>query len=154
MAEYFWPKREDATLIGKSINRLDGAPKTTGAAKYTYDVNLMNQLIAVALSSPHAHCKIRSIDTSAAEKTPGVVAVEVLPHAKPIKDEKTGEVKLPEVLYEGELLVVVAAESEGAAREGVKALKVDYEVLDFWVDDEDQKTIAPRTEAVVITGLF
>jgi len=46
--------------------------KATGAAKYSYDVNLKNQLIAKALGSPHAACTIKSIDTSAAEKVPGL----------------------------------------------------------------------------------
>jgi xanthine dehydrogenase YagR molybdenum-binding subunit len=127
MAEYSWPKREDTVLLGKPINRLDGVEKTTGTAKYTYDINLKNQLIAQALGCPHGHCKIRSIDTSAAEKTPGVVKVEILPHARPGS----------EITFAGELLVVVAAESEAAAAEGVKALKVDYEVLDSWIDSED-----------------
>ncbi|MEQ8787627.1 MAG: xanthine dehydrogenase family protein molybdopterin-binding subunit [Pirellulaceae bacterium] len=127
MVEYYWPKREDSEVIGKPLNRLDGIEKTTGAAKYTYDINLKKQLVAHALGCPHAHCKIVSIDTSAAEKTPGVVHVEVLPHAAPGS----------EIKWQGELLVIVAAESEGAAAEGVKNLEVKYEKLPFWVDAED-----------------
>ena len=129
MAEYSWPKREDTVLIGKPINRLDGVEKTTGTAKYTYDVNLKNQLIAKALGSPKGHIKIRSIDTAAAEKVPGVVKVEILPHAQPGS----------EVLFAGELLVVVAAESEAAAGEGVKAVleNLKYDELPSWVDSED-----------------
>ena len=56
MAEYSWPARESATTIGESHRRLDGLVKSTGAAKYSYDINLKNQLYAVALGCPHAHC--------------------------------------------------------------------------------------------------
>lgn len=54
MAEYSWPSRDTATVVGTSPLRLDGLAKATGAAKYTYDINLKNQLIAVAFSC-HMH---------------------------------------------------------------------------------------------------
>lgn len=127
MAEYSWPSREKSQVIGKRVDRLDGMAKATGAAKYTYDINLKNQLIAKALSCPFAHCRIKSIDTAAAEKVPGVVHVHVFDHAQPGL----------EIEWEGELLAVVAAESEAAAAEGVKAIKFDAEQLDVWTDDED-----------------
>jgi xanthine dehydrogenase YagR molybdenum-binding subunit len=125
MVEYYWPARDKTTAVGKPVKRIDGLPKSTGTAKYTYDINLKNQLIARGLGCPHAHCRIKALDTAAAEKTPGVVHVEVL--------------RTPgtEIEWEGELLVVVAAESEGAAAEGVSKLKVDYELLDVFVSDED-----------------
>ncbi len=127
MATYSWPTREKSAIIGKSYDRMDGVQKATGTAKYTYDINLKNQLIAKALGCPHAHCKIKSIDTAAAEKSAGVVHVMVLDHAKPGS----------EIQWQGELLVVVAAESEGAAAQGISKVKVDYELLDVFVDDED-----------------
>ena len=120
MPEYSWPSRKASTVIGKDHDRLDGTVKATGAAKYTYDINLKNQLIAVAFGSPFAHCKIKNLDVSAALKTPGVVHVEVLPQGK--KDY--------EIEWEGELLAVVAAESEGAAREGISKIKLSVEQLD------------------------
>ena len=123
--EYSWPSKEKATVIGKRVKRLDGMEKSTGKAKYTYDVNLKNQLIAKGLGCPHASCSIKSIDTSAAEKVPGVV--EVMPLKK--VDDK--------VEFQGDLLIVVAAESEGAAREGVAACKVEYEQLPVFVKDSD-----------------
>jgi xanthine dehydrogenase YagR molybdenum-binding subunit len=132
MAEYSWPSRSDATIIGKSPRRLDGMVKSTGAAKYSYDVNLDKQLYAVGLGCPSAHCKIKSIDTSGAEETPGVVHVHVFDHAKP---DEEGE--LPEVQWQGELLVAVAAETEAAAREGVSKIKLDLEELDVFTDVED-----------------
>src|SRR6185503_5402046 len=104
---------------------VDGMAKATGAAKYSYDINLKNMLIAKGLGSPHAHCKIKSIDVAPAEKIPGVVK------ALPLK--KSGD----EIDYQGDILVVVAAESEAAAREGAAAVKVEYELLDVFVQDSD-----------------
>ncbi len=131
MAEtkYSWPARGKASIIGKRSVRLDGAAKASGAAKYTYDVNLPKQLIVKSLDCPHAHCRIKSIDKSAAEKVPGVVHIHVFPHAEPGK----------EIEWKGELLIAVAAETEAAANEGVQALKVDYEKLDVFVQDDDLK---------------
>ncbi|MFP6751759.1 MAG: hypothetical protein VB855_08790, partial [Pirellulaceae bacterium] len=97
---YNWPSREEARVIGKDHHRLEGIHKATGAAKYTYDINLKNQLVARALGCPHAHCKIVSIDSTATEKVPGVVHVHVLEHAQPGS----------EISWQGELLVIVAAE--------------------------------------------
>src|SRR5919201_6649074 len=74
--EYSWPTKEKSQAIGKRVKRIDGMQKSTGAAKYTYDVNLKNQLIAKALGCPHAHCKIKSIDIAQALKIAGVVYAE------------------------------------------------------------------------------
>jgi xanthine dehydrogenase YagR molybdenum-binding subunit len=128
---YFWPERDAAQVIGKSEDRIDGLVKATGAAKFTYDVNLKNQLIAKALGCPHAHCKVTSIDTSEAKKVPGVVAVHVFSHANPAE----GNAKTIE--WQGELIAAVAAETEAAAVEGVAALKVEYELLDSFTQEDD-----------------
>ncbi|MFV1965203.1 MAG: xanthine dehydrogenase family protein molybdopterin-binding subunit, partial [Pirellulaceae bacterium] len=127
MAAYSWPTRDQARYIGKDTNRVDGLVKATGAAKYTYDINLKNQLIVKSLASPHAACKIKSIDTSATETVPGVVHIHILDHARPGR----------EIRYQGELLVAVAAESEGAAALGVSKLRVEYERLPAFTADDD-----------------
>src|SRR5689334_3014312 len=125
MAEYSWPTKEKAQAIGKRVKRVDGIAKSTGKAKYTYDVNLKNQLIAKGLGCPHASCTVKSIDISAAQKVPGVVEV------MPLKKE--GD----KVEFQGDLIIVVAAESEGAGREGVAACKVEYEQQPVFVKDSD-----------------
>jgi xanthine dehydrogenase YagR molybdenum-binding subunit len=132
MAEvtYNWPDNHKARLIGKRVDRLDGMEKSTGVAKYTYDVNLPKQLIVHALGCPHAHCRVLSVDTSATEKVPGVVLVHY------IKAPKPGDQPV-EIEADGTLLVAVAAESEAAAAEGVSKLKVEYELLDAFVADHD-----------------
>ena len=140
MAEtkYSWPSNHKSALIGKRVSRLDGAEKTTGVAKYTYDVNLPNQVVVRALGCPHAHCKVISIDTSAAERVPGVVFVH------PINAPKPGAEPV-EIQAEGTLLVAVAAETEASAAEGVSKIKVQYEMLDVFVDDQDlQAAIAAK----------
>jgi xanthine dehydrogenase YagR molybdenum-binding subunit len=125
MAEYSWPTKEKTHAIGKRVKRLDGMAKATGAAKYTYDVNLKNQLVAKGLGSPHASCTIKSIDVAPALKVPGVV------EAMPLK--KSGD----KIEFQGDIIVVVAAESLGAAREGVAACKIEYELGPVFVQDSD-----------------
>jgi xanthine dehydrogenase YagR molybdenum-binding subunit len=134
-AEYNWPARDKAAVIGTRHDRLDGLAKATGAAKYTYDVNLPNMLVVKAVGCPHAHCRIKAIDTTAAEKTPGVVHVHSF--------RQPGS----EINWQGELLVAVAAESEGAAAEGASKVKIQYDVLDAYTADEDLEaaTKANRT---------
>lgn len=136
--QYSWPERSATRILGGTQSRLDGMAKATGAAKYTYDINLKNMLIARGLGCPHAHCKIVTMDTSAAEKVPGVVHIHVLDHAKPGS----------EILWQGELLAIVAAESEAAAVEAVSKIKVGYEQLEVYVDDRNLEAAkkAGRTE--------
>ena len=110
-----WP--ENPRLIGTRIVRLDGLAKASGKAKYPSDVRPEGTLFGVMLYSPHAHAKVKSIDTSAAEKMPGVKAV--------IAIAKEGTT----LRYHGDDIAAVAAETEEQARDAVRAIKVDYEVL-------------------------
>lgn len=125
MAEYSWPKYGTATLLGTDQDRIDGVAKASGAAKYAYDIVEKDMLLAKPLGCPHAHCKIRSINIEPAEKIPGVRAIHTM--------KEVGN----EVQWEGDIIAVVAAETEGAAAEGVAAIEVEYEVLDFYVDDSN-----------------
>ena len=71
-----WPK--ERRLLGTKIQRVDGPDKATGRAKYSFDINRPGMLQAAILRSPYAHAKIKTLDTSAAEKMPGVKAVHVI----------------------------------------------------------------------------
>src|SRR5262245_31556012 len=62
-------------VVGKDVPRSDAVPKVTGAAQYVADMHLPGMLHAAVLRSPHAHARIKSIDTSAAMTLPGVKAV-------------------------------------------------------------------------------
>ncbi|TIU69657.1 MAG: xanthine dehydrogenase family protein molybdopterin-binding subunit, partial [Mesorhizobium sp.] len=72
------PVNAELRSIGKSIPRLDAKQKVTGAAKYTFDVQLPGMLYARQVVCPWPHARVISIDTSAAERYPGVRAVHVL----------------------------------------------------------------------------
>lgn len=123
MAEYTWPAAGDRLHIGKRISRLDGPVKTTGRAKYAYDMNRLGMLWAVMVQSPHAHARVTGIDTSAAEAMDGVVKVHI------IQDVGT------EIQWAHDEIVVVAATSEEVARDGAAAVKIDYEVLPHFVNE-------------------
>jgi xanthine dehydrogenase YagR molybdenum-binding subunit len=123
MADYHWPPAGKRSLIGKRFNRLDGPVKSSGRARYSYDVNLSGMLFAKMVLSPHAHAKVKSIDTSAAEKMPGVRAVQLM--WDPGHD----------VLWAGQEIAAIAADTEDQARDAARAVRVDYEVLPHLVSD-------------------
>ena len=61
------------SVVGKPIPRIDAYERVTGQAQYTGDIQLPGMLYARVLRSQHPHAKIVSIDTSKAEKLPGVL---------------------------------------------------------------------------------
>src|SRR5262245_7940185 len=75
-----WPKKR--RLLGTRVRRLDGPDKSTGRAKYSYDINRKGMLHGAILRSPHAHAKIKSIDTSEAKKVPGFKAILIIGAAR------------------------------------------------------------------------
>ena len=121
--KYNWPAADQRKLIGKRISRVDGPDKVSGRAKYTYDVHRPGMLYGSVVRCPHAHAKVKSVDTAAAEKMPGVVAVHVI--------QEPGS----EIHWAGDDIVVVAAVDEPAARDAARAVKVEYEPLPHFVDD-------------------
>ena len=125
MADYAWPPAGKRGLIGEEISRLDGPAKAAGHAKYTYDVNLPGMLYGKMVLSPYAHAKIVSIDTSAAEKMAGVKAVQVM--------KEPGQ----EVLWAGQEVVALAAETEDQAIDAARKVKVEYEPMPYLVTDAE-----------------
>lgn len=123
--KYEWPAAGERHLIGKRISRIDGPAKASGRAKYTLDVNLPGMLFGMCLRSPYAHVKITAVDTSAAEKMPGVKAVRVI--------QGPGK----EIQWAGDEIAEVAAVSEEAAEDAVRAIKVEYQQLPFLVNEAD-----------------
>src|SRR6516164_212572 len=120
-----WPKERH--VIGTRVQRLDGPDKATGHAKYSYDINRPGMLHARILRCPYAHARLKSLDTGAAEKMPGVKAVFVVPGVKPGK----------ELYYAGDEVVGLAADTEEHMLDGLHAIKAEYEVLNFLVKEED-----------------
>jgi xanthine dehydrogenase YagR molybdenum-binding subunit len=126
MAKVDWPAIEQRKWIGKRIDRADGPVKATGAAKYSYDINRPGMLWAKPVVSPYARAEVVSIDGSAAEAMPHVKAVW--------KDESLiGK----EVQYVGQIVAAVAAETEEAATEAARHVKVEYKPLEHQVRDTD-----------------
>jgi len=115
MAANSWP--EKTRIINTRYPRLDGLAKASGRAKYPSDERPEGTLFGVVLYSLHAHAKIKSLDSSAAEKMPGVKAIEVI--AGPGKT----------VRYHGDDIAVIVAETEEQARDASQAIKIEYEHL-------------------------
>lgn len=114
--------------------KVDAVGQVTGAAKYTDDLSLPRMLFGKILRSPHAHARILSIDTSRAEKLPGVVAVMTgkdLPTKYGILPSSQDETALciDKVRYVGDGVAAVAATSERIAQEAIRLIEVKYEVL-------------------------
>jgi xanthine dehydrogenase YagR molybdenum-binding subunit len=185
-----WPKKR--RLLGTRIKRLDGPDKATGRAKYSYDINRKGMLHAVMLRSPHAHAKIKSLDTAAARKTPGFKALVVIlpprdwlvarvdgdtleirsvPNKKKKEKEERRTVKAGpgvtvlhknkvvkfadlkpddpvqveveqdavgrELFYAGDEILAVAADTEEHAKDALRAVKIEYEVLDHLVSEDE-----------------
>jgi CO/xanthine dehydrogenase Mo-binding subunit len=130
-------------VIGTRPIRHDGVDKVTGNAKYGADIRLSGMLHAIMLRSPHAHAKIKSIDTSKAEALPGVRAivtntdlpeqgdrvVELGEGAVNMRHLQANVLAKDKVLYRGHAIAAVAADNVHIAEEAVSLIEVDYEVL-------------------------
>ena len=136
---------ETYEVIGRrDVPRNDGLEKATGAAKYTLDVQLPGMLYGRFLTSPYPHAKILSMDTTEAERLPGVRCVlryddPELPEGASLGGHELNSVPaLPRVAYfEGEECgAFVAADSEEIAEQALKAIKVEWEQRPFLLDVE------------------
>ena len=133
---------------GNPSDRADAVDKVTGRARYTADYNLPGQLIGKVLRSPHAHANIKSIDISAALKLPGVKAIVTrddfqdmaVEHAASgelmvnFRDVTRNLMAREKVYYDGHPVAAVAATSEAIAKQALRLIKVDYEVLPHVID--------------------
>jgi xanthine dehydrogenase YagR molybdenum-binding subunit len=125
MPDYGWPDAAQRTLIGKRITRVDSPAKVSGRAQYTYDYHGKNMLFGKIVRSPYAKAMIVSINTSAAEKMPGVKAVQII--------QKAGST----VQWAGDEIVAVAAVDEGTAEDAARAIKVEYKKMAYLVSDAE-----------------
>src|SRR5262245_48199776 len=115
------PLNDDLKHIGKRVARVDGPLKTTGRARYTADVYLPGMLYGKMVGSSVPHARIRSIDTSVAEKYPGVKGVFILDHLRDVAEVKDKSKELPSkfpiVRFAGQPIGGIAATSQAAANE-------------------------------------
>jgi CO/xanthine dehydrogenase Mo-binding subunit len=138
----------DLEYIGKPTPRYDGAAKVTGRGKYTADIHLPGMLYGRMIGASVPHGKVVSVDTSAAEKYPGVRAVYVFEHVllgARLRDPKQ-EIpsRYPIVRYAGQPVAAVAATSQAIADEAAALVKIRYSPNAFVVDrSEARKPDAP-----------
>src|SRR5262245_60698625 len=126
-----WPTTR--RIIGTKVPRLDAPEKATGRAKYSYDINRPGMLHAKMLRCPHAHAKVKTIDTSQAEKAPGVRAVHVI-----VKPDA-------ELFWAGAEVAAVAADTEEHALDALRAIRIEYEQLPHLVKEAETLTAKQRT---------
>jgi CO/xanthine dehydrogenase Mo-binding subunit len=127
-------------VVGTRPLRPDGIDKVTGRARFGADMTAPGMLVGLVLRSPHAHARIRSIDTSAAEQMQGVHAVVTRSDfAEITDDEATADIldncmAGEKALYDGHAVAAIAASSGAIARKALKRIKVDYEPLPHVTD--------------------
>lgn len=145
--------------VGTRPIRPDGVDKVTGRARYGADFNMAGQLVGRVLRSPHPHATIRKIDTSKAEKLAGVKAVIT---AADLPDLTDGDAAMYDILdncmarkkalYDGHAVAAVAAVDARTARQALKLIEVEYEVLPHVTDvDEAMKHTAPLLNDAIFT---
>jgi carbon-monoxide dehydrogenase large subunit len=140
--------------IGQSVRRKEDARFLMGAGQYTDDVTIARQTHAFFLRSPHAHARIRGVDTSKAKNAPGVVAIYTgadlegvngLPcgwlitsvDGTPMKEPPHHVLAKGKVRYVGDHVALVVAETLNDAKDAAELIEVDYEVLPAVVDPVD-----------------
>ena len=155
-------------VVGTRPIRHDGVDKVTGKAQYGADITLPGMLHGKVLRSPHAHARVKSIDTSKAEAHPDVKAVATSTDLAVVADEmaEIGEDQYlslkylrdriladDKVLYRGHPVAAVAAGSPHVAEEALSLIEVEYEVLGAVTNVEDpMKPDAPILHEHITTA--
>lgn len=126
-----WGEPPTLNIVGKPHPRLEGRQKVTGRARYASDVRLPGQLVARVLRSPLPHARIRYLDTSAAERAPGVHAVLSRNNAPDLGWYEEGHLFESTVRLVGDEVAAVAAETEEQAEDALRLIDVEYDPLPF-----------------------
>src|SRR5580704_12648953 len=138
------------SYIGRSVPRPNLARLTQGRGQYVSDVVLPRMVHVAFVRSPHAHARIKNIDTAEAKKAPGAVAVVtgaelakvvtpwvgVLTHLKGIKSAPQYAIAVDRACWQGEAVCAVVARGRAEAEDACALIDVDYEVLPAVVDAE------------------
>ncbi len=121
----------DTNAIGRSIPIRDGQAKITGSVRYATDITLPGMLHARLVTSPYAHARILTIDTSDALNVDGVIAVMTADDLPTLTATNRRRLLLARdrVIFTGQPVALVLAENEAAALDGAELVFVDYEPL-------------------------
>ncbi|MCU0689894.1 MAG: xanthine dehydrogenase family protein molybdopterin-binding subunit [Polyangiaceae bacterium] len=131
--------KHEYSCVGKSVPRVDAVTKARGKAHFTDDISLPGMVYAKIKPSTVAHAKIKGVDTTRAQKLPGVLAVltgQDSPRPYSVNDYKPTEHPLAfeKVVYWGEGVAAVAALDEATAEEALDLIEVEYEPLPHFID--------------------
>jgi CO/xanthine dehydrogenase Mo-binding subunit len=133
----------EPNVCGTSVPRVDGVAKVTGRAMYAVDLAIPGALHGVAVRADRAHARILSIDTAEARAMSGVVAVLTAESVAPI-DVRFGHISRDhpalatgKVLYHGEPVALVVAESRRTAERACRLVRVEYEDLPAVIDGDE-----------------
>ena len=154
------PPNAELTTVGRSTPRSNARAKVTGRATFTVDVQLPGMLHARLLRSPHPHARILALDVAAAERHPGVLAVQVIDppigRAVEIAGASDGQPTQRHLQYVGDPIAAVAARTPQAAQEAIALIGVDYQRLPFVTEvDAARRPDAPWVfEHTVRTEFF
>ncbi|UCB48182.1 MAG: molybdopterin-dependent oxidoreductase [Deltaproteobacteria bacterium] len=131
---------KELDFVGKNVPRVDAEVKVTGEATFSADVRLPNMLLGRLVRSPLPHARILNIDTSRAERLPGVKAVIVgqeTPFVFGVSHMDQTPLQTEKVRYVGDPVAAVAAVDEDVLLEAMALIKVDYEPLPAVFDPEE-----------------
>ncbi|MGH9409019.1 MAG: xanthine dehydrogenase family protein molybdopterin-binding subunit [Vicinamibacterales bacterium] len=117
--KYQWSKTP--TVVGTRVKRLDGPDKVDGRAKYTFDMTRPGMLYGRIIRSPYPHARVVSVDLSGARHVPGFKTALIY---RDPADTKTNV-----LMYQGDEVAAVAADTEEHAIDAARAVKVEYEFL-------------------------
>jgi xanthine dehydrogenase YagR molybdenum-binding subunit len=134
--KYAWPAKP--ALIGTRIQRLDGPEKVTGRAKYSYDITRPGMLYGRTIRSPHPHAIVKSIDLAEALKAPGVKV------AYTIKEPGT------HVMYQGDAVAALAADTEEHAKDAARLVRIVYDPQPHLANE--QQAMDPDAPTVFMGG--
>ncbi len=155
--------RAEGPYIGRPMPRFEDLRLVRGAGRYSDDISMNGQAYAAFVRSPHAHALVKRVDTAAAQKMPGVIAVltgadyvadglkgalqranpagaidikvrAFDPAKRPVLEEQQYPLVADRVRYPGEAVAMVVAETRFAARDAAEAVEVEYEVLQAVTD--------------------
>ena len=144
-------------VVGRNVRKVDGVKLVTGGAAFTDDVQIPGMLHGKILPSPHAHARIRRIDTSKAKALPGVHAVLTYKDVPRVPHTTAGQA-WPEpspydtylldskVRFVGDRVAAVAAESRAIAEKALGLIEVEYEILPAVLDME--QAMAPGAPVI------